>query len=644
MIRRVIRWGLGAAAFVLAATLAVLIAFGVPKPPSLTQDNVGRVAWAPLLRQLAPFERARSREFVAWLPNDAGVLVRAQRWVLDSRVHELPGPEADLIFLEELPANAQAFHTKPAMPYAITSWDVGGDERYQLFRWDLGVGRVVPLTARGEKAGFGAFEPTGPRIAYTSNRRNGTDFDVYVMNPSDPAGDRRVVELQGWWTVVDWSPSAAELLLAKQVSNTENSLHVLDLNTGAVKALLGAEGHDMYVGAQWSRDGRHLYYGSNRGTEFLHLRRLELATGQESLLSGSIPWDIQSIQQSADGSFLLVGFNEDGVDRHYLVNTERRELQPFQPIRGGVFSATLHPERPVAFVGHTDRRGVSRTYTYSFESEALELWTGPAPAQADVPHARLVRYPTFDRVGGEARQVPAFVYPATGVGPHPVVISIHGGPEAQARLTTRWRHLQKQGVTVIAPNVRGSTGYGRTYEQLDDGMRREDAVRDIGALLDWIETRRELDEGRVAVVGGSYGGYMVLASLVHYSNRIRCGVDRVGVSNFVTFLENTADYRRDLRRAEYGDERDPQMREFLNAISPLTNAERIRSRLMVVQGANDPRVPVSESRQLVERVKANGQTVAYVEAADEGHGFRKPWNVLYTSAAEQGMLRECLGG
>jgi len=229
-----------------------------------------------------------------------------------------------------------------------------------------------------------------------------------------------------------------------------------------------------------------------------------------------------------------------------------------------------------------------------------------------------------------------------GDGPRPVLINIHGGPEGQARLGTSGGTVQESGITLITPNVRGSTGYGRTFTTLDDQYLREDAVRDIGALLDWIGEQPDLDESRVAVTGGSYGGYMVLASLVHFSPRILCGIDVVGVSNFVTFLENTADYRRDLRRAEYGDERIPEMRAFLESISPLNNAERIKSRLMVVQGANDPRVPVGESRQIVEAVRGNGLDVAYMEGANEGHGFRNPWNSFYAGLAQQEMTRECL--
>jgi dipeptidyl aminopeptidase/acylaminoacyl peptidase len=236
-------------------------------------------------------------------------------------------------------------------------------------------------------------------------------------------------------------------------------------------------------------------------------------------------------------------------------------------------------------------------------------------------------------VDGAPRQIPAFVYkPAASGDRLPVIISIHGGPEGQSRpyfssTTQYW--VNELGCAVIFPNVRGSTGYGKTWLALDNGFNREESVQDIGALLDWIATQPDLDPARVAVFGGSYGGYMVLASMTTYPDRIKCGVDVVGISNFVTFLENTQDYRRDLRRVEYGDERDPAMREFLLKISPTNNAAKIRSPLFVAQGENDPRVPASEARQIVQAVADNGIPVWTMFAKDEGHGFRKKNNRDY---------------
>ena len=280
----------------------------------------------------------------------------------------------------------------------------------------------------------------------------------------------------------------------------------------------------------------------------------------------------------------------------------------------------------------------SDTYVLELRNDPLEYgkltrWTSSEVGGLDTSRfasAELIEYPTFDEVDGEPRMIPAWLYkPQGATGELPVVVSIHGGPEGQARpgfSSTYQMWMDTLGVAVLVPNVRGSAGYGKTYLGLDNGFKREDSVKDIGALLDWIETQPDLDQDRVAVFGGSYGGYMVLASSVHYSDRLRAAVNIVGISNFVTFLENTQDYRRDLRRVEYGDERDPAMRAHLEKISPLNNVNKIDVPMFVVQGENDPRVPVTEADQIVKALRENGKPVWYMNALNEGHGYRRKEN------------------
>lgn len=641
-------WRLGALAVL---TLPVHVVFvlaltGVPRPPAVTAEDVGRVGWAPVLADAEQlWDSQRSRALVGWMPDGSGMLVQARRWLLDSRLHRVAHAGGDPVFLPAIPRTASGVYSRPGRRYLVVAEDTDGDEQHRLYRWDLGDADPVLLTSEAERALFGAFEPDGPRIAYTSTRRNGRDFDVYLMDPTDPNSDRRVLEVEGTWTVAAWSDASDELLLVHAESNVTTSLHVLEPSTGRLTRVSPASAQGAYHGAAgWSRDGTALYYASDRGTEFRHLRRLDLRTGEEAILTDEIPWDVTSVQQSADGEPLLVAVNEDGRTRYYLTDPWAEQMRPLDLFASGQVTARMHPEEPLVLVNHVDPLGIARGYVYDLRSGDLSLWVGSEPSAERTPEARLVRYPTFDEVDGKLRLIPAFVYPGVGNGPRPVVVDIHGGPEAQARLRAAPHPLQREGITVIAPNVRGSTGYGRTFASLDDVFLREDAVRDIGALLDWVGDQPDLDADRVAVIGGSYGGYMVLASLVHYGPRLACGVDVVGVSNFVTFLENTADYRRDLRRAEYGDERIPEVRRFLESISPLSHAERIASPLMVVQGANDPRVPVGESRQLVDRVRDSALDVAYMEAADEGHGFRRPWNSFYAGYAQRQMLRECLLG
>lgn len=377
------------------------------------------------------------------------------------------------------------------------------------------------------------------------------------------------------------------------------------------------------------------------------------------MLSGDIPWDVEKLDLSSDGALLAFFTNEDGISRLHLVDT-----------RGGGVRALPSPELPPGVADELHfRRGSHElgfalnwarspydVYSYDADSGRLERWTvsetgGLDPAGFAVP--QLVHYPTFDAAagtGGARRTIPAFVYrPPAGrfPGRRPVYIGIHGGPEAQTRptfLASLDYLVDELGVAVIAPNVRGSSGYGKSYLALDNAEKREDSVKDVGALLDWIATQPDLDAGRVMVGGGSYGGYMVLASMTHYSSRLACGFEAVGISNFVTFLEHTQAYRRDLRRVEYGDERDPKMRAFLESIAPVRHAGDIRKPLLVAAGANDPRVPVTESDQIVAAVETNGVPVWYVVGKNEGHGFQKKANSDFLRTVQTVFVETCLLG
>ena len=644
MIRKLLKWAAVSVVALIVLVFGILAFTGVPKPPTVTAEGVGRVGWKPILDNLGQLRKAlRSKSLGSWMPNGEGFLARGTHNVIDFRLHTVRGPGGKLEFLPQIPRNVSGTHVDVGRSYIIFRWDTDGNEQYQLYRWDLGSADPLLLTSGEERATFGAYEPEGPRMAYVSTRRNGADYDIYVMNPLNPESERLVLEREGPWGVWDWSPIAGELLLARTVSNLENEIYRFDLSTGILTLVSDTAGGPVgHSSVQYSRDGMALYYTSDRDTEFRHLRRLNLGSGEETTLTADVPWDVTSVQQSGDGTFLIFGVNEDGRTRYYFHETATDSRTPLDLIPTGLYSVGLHPEDPILVVNHTDLLGVSRGYVYDLETEELTLWVGPEPESTSVPDPRLVRYPTFDSVNGKPRQISAFVYPGVGEGPRPVLISIHGGPESQSRLSTGQSIVQEEGITLITPNVRGSTGYGKTFTSLDNGFLRENSVKDIGALLDWVQRQPDMDGERIMVTGGSYGGYMVLASLVHFGGRIRCGVDIVGISNFVTFLENTADYRRDLRRPEYGDERDPEMRAFLESISPLNHVDRIQSRIMIVQGANDPRVPVTESRQFVEGLRANGLEVAYIEGANEGHGFRNPWNAIYAGVAEVEMARECL--
>jgi protease II len=606
---------------------------------NLLLDNIPAVD-TPLTARLGDYLNSRGASFVDWLPDD-GLLIATRFGDVDQlhRVATPLGAREQLTFYDEPVISARAPQSAVARGFTFLR-DQGGDENSQIYYYDLNT-RAVRLLTPGQGVNGGqVWSHDGTRVAYHSTARDGTSYDLFIAEPGNKLAVPRLV-YNGFgrtWFVEDWSPDDSKLLIRNFVSATESHLHVMDIATAALTPVSEGEEPASISRAQFSADGRGVFLVTDRDSEFRQLRRVDLASGTIELLTGHIPWDIDEFARSDDGRYVAWVANVDGVHRLTVVDVAKRsELQP--PLPDGRIGriAFNHAGKRLAFSleGPQSPRDV---FVYELERNSVVRYTRSEAGAVDplqfVP-AELVRFPTFDRVNGKYREIPAFVYrPKDGPkdgrpGPHPVLIEIHGGPESQAR--PGWDPflqflVREMGFVVITPNVRGSSGYGRTFLNLDNGEDREDAVRDIGALLVWIGLQRDLDAKRVFVEGGSYGGYMALAALVNFGDRLRGGIDRVGISNFVTFLESTAPYRRHLRRPEYGDERLPKMRAYLQRISPLTNAARISKPLLVVQGLNDPRVPASESQQMVAKIRGRGGEVWYLAAKDEGHGFRKKPN------------------
>jgi len=599
---------------------------------NLVLDNIPAVD-TPLTARLENYMNSRGASFVDWLPGD-GLLI-STRFGDTEQIHRVMMPMGDreqLTFAPEPVSVARAPQSAVA-PGFVFLRDQGGNENSQVHYFDLNTRAIRLVTSGAGLHGGLAWSHDGRRVAFHGTARDGVSYDLYIAEPANNVPPRLVYNgFQKNWSVQDWSPDDTRLLIRNFVSVNESHLFVMDIATAALTPVSEGDEPASVNDARFTADGRGVYLVTNRDSEFEQLRRVDLVTGEVEVLTAHIPWDIEGFERTNDGRYLAWVANVDGVSKLTVVDVARRaELLPplpdgrigrigFDP-SGKRLALTLEsPQAPRdVFVIEVERNAVVR-YT---RSEA-----GPVDPLQFVP-AQLVRYPTFDRVSGGHRQIPAFVYKPNTPGPHPVIIDIHGGPEGQSVPTfspfTQFL-VREMGFVVIAPNVRGSTGYGRTYLDLDNGMDREDAVKDIGALLVWIGAQRDLDAKKVFVTGGSYGGYMSLATLVNFGERLRGGIDVVGISNFVTFLESTSAYRRDLRRQEYGDERLTKMRAYLQRISPLTNAARINRPLLVVQGLNDPRVPASESQQMVTKIRARGGEVWYLAAKDEGHGFRKKTN------------------
>lgn len=637
----------------LAIGLAIGLASGLgacasappQEPPSAAPQRIGNLEVhgvpeipAALLERLAQYRNTRSAALAGWI-GDA-VLI-ATRFADTDQLHRVDRPlgaRRQLTFFDEPVAEARVA-PRPDPDGFVYARDVGGSERFQLYWFDFADGSSTLLTDGRSRNTEPVWANAGDRFAYTTTVRNGRDWDIHLQ---DRAGRvTPVLEAGGvGWRVEDFAPDDGRLLVSRYESINRSYLYELDLADGALRPLLD-EGLSVAIRqARYTPDGSGVLLSSDLGAEFLRLHRLDLASGELEVLTGDIAWDVESFEFSPTGAHLAFVVNEDGYSRLYVWRWPQRIRVALPEIPAGVLSEPLfHPAGDR--IGFSLSRPDAPTDVYSIHltERTLTRWTesevgGLDPDRFVAPE--LIAYPTFDEAEGTRRRIPAFVYRPRGAGPHPVFVSIHGGPESQARpgfSAALQYYVNELGMAVVVPNVRGSAGYGKSYLKLDNGERREDAVRDIGALLDWIADQPDLDADRIVVSGGSYGGYMVLASLVHYSDRLAAGVERVGISNFVTFLNRTEDYRRDLRRAEYGDERDPGMREFLERISPLSNVERISRPLLIVQGANDPRVPAAESEQIHRALAARGVPVWYVLALDEGHGLRKKANADYAAAA-----------
>ena len=626
-------------AILFATLLATICLCGQDAPPSIVAEGVPAVP-AELRARMNQYMNMRAAVLADWSPSERSMLV-ITRFGDTMQVHSVQSPGAyrrQLTFFPDRVLDA-SFSPAVGKNYFLFGMDTGGAEFYQFHKFDLSDGSVKLLTDGKSRNTGMLFNHRGTQAAYMSTRRNGRDNDLYLVDPENPSTEKRALEVKGTWVPVDWSPDDSHLLLIEEISINETYLHLFDLASGRAERLTPPGPEKVaYGNARWSKDGKGLFVITDRDSEFQRLNYYDHAAKSFTSLTDNIPWDVEDLDLSPDGGILAFTVNADGVSELHLLDTRtRRELPAPRLPKGQVSNLKFRLQGSDLAFNLNSAKSPSDVYSYDLKTKKVERWTFSETGGLNpetFQEAELIHYPTFDQGAGKPRMLAAFVTrpPAKFKPPYPVIIDIHGGPEGQSRPGFQGRYdyfMNEMGIALIEPNVRGSTGYGKSFTKLDNGYLREDTVKDIGALLDWIATQPDLDSKRIAVMGGSYGGYMSLATMTHFSDRLRCGIDIVGISNFVTFLESTQEYRRDLRRVEYGDERDPKMREFLLSISPLTNTAKIRVPMLVAAGQNDPRVPVTESQQVVKTVRSGGGQVWYVLAKDEGHGFAKKQNADY---------------
>ncbi|NEX61715.1 S9 family peptidase [Noviherbaspirillum sp. 17J57-3] len=623
---------------------------GIVQPNEhLTADGIPPIS-EDLAQRVARYNDFRPRKLLDWHPTRREILVSTRTSGPTVQLHVLRKPGGALEQLTDFPDPVRAARYEPRKGrYIVFLKDEGGSEASQLFRLDLDSRKVTMLTDPAEKHEGGEWNHAGTLMVMTSTqldktagpgRRKEVTTDVSLLDPLKPENRRKIASLPGGgWGDFTWSPDDKTLVGINYVSANETSIWLIDTRSGERRQLLPQSGNQdkpgepaFYGNPNFTKDGRAIVYASDRDGEFRQLVKMDLATMRVTPLSSRIPWSVENVEPTRQGSRLATIINNDGLNELHLFDTASgKELPvPKMPV-GGVHQIRWFGKDELGF-SLDSAKSPGECYSVNLKTGKVEQWTTPAAAidTGNFPDTSIIRWKSFDgrAISGLVTRPDASRFK----GPRPVIILIHGGPEGQAQLgfIGRYNYLVNElGITLIQPNVRGSTGYGKTFLKLDNGFKREDSVKDIGSLLDWIGTQPDLDGKKIAVMGGSYGGYMSLAVSTHYADRIAGSVDVVGISNFISFLERTESYRRDLRRVEYGDERDPEMRAFLERISPLNNAEKITKPLLVVQGKNDPRVPLFEAEQIVTRLKKSNTPVWYLMADNEGHGFARKPNADY---------------
>lgn len=621
---------------VCACLLWASLAYAQPQtfPPNenLVVDGVPAVP-ASLVESAQRYSNFRAAGLASWNPVRREMLI-STRFADSSQIHLLKmpgGARTQLTFFPE-PAGGAQFNPQDGKSF-IFSKDVGGGEFYQFYRYDLATGDITLLTD-GKSRNMGAvWDHAGKWVVYGSTRRTGNDVDLCVVDPSDPKSDHLVMTNQGGgWQALDWSWDGKRILALEEISANESYVWLVDAASGAKTAITPHDTptHISYSGGRFSKDGKSIYVTTDNESEFHRLATVDLASKKHSYLTSGIPWDVDEFDLSDDGKTIAFVSNEDGYGVLHILNTATGKEIPLPKLPRGVISnPQWHKNnRDLAFE-FTSASVNDDVYSLDVPAGKLERWTESETGGVNISGVRepdLIHWKSWD-----GRPISGFLYrpPAKFTGKRPVIINIHGGPEGQFRpyfLGRNLYYMNELGVAMIFPNVRGSSGYGKSFLELDNVLLREGSYKDINSLLDWVATQPDLDAGRVMITGGSYGGFMTLAVATNYNDRICCSVDVVGISNLVSFLQNTSGYRQDLRRVEYGDERKPEVSTYLKSISPLFKAKNVTKPLFVIQGKNDPRVPMTESEQMVKTVRENGGPVWYLLAKDEGHGFQKKKN------------------
>ena len=580
---------------------------------------------------------------LSFLTNITGV---AEVWSVPIDIHaKTPAWPDQITFRSERVSGASY---SPVDDVLLVSADVGGNERDQLYLLSADGANFTALTSQPETIyRFGGWSPDGSRIIYSANERDSHYFDIYERH-IESGETKQLYQQDGTNHAFGYSLDGHYVLMSRSYSNVSNQLFMLDTLICEARALTPEikDGHATYTMPHWSANMEGLYLLSNSGRQFLSLAWLDLATAEMIYLRDD-QCDADALALTRDGTRMALVFNEDGYSRLLLFDVSQgwdaRVEMCVPELPKGIYGVAWSKDGKRLAIEVYSATDAPDIWIWDVQEE--KLWRATRSSLGGIPQETfvepsLVHYTTFD-----GRQIPAFLYLPHAREPLslPVVIHVHGGPEGQSRpeFDPVVQYLVAREYAVLKPNVRGSTGYGYEYQSLDDVRLRMDSVADLQHAVFWLCDSGIADPKRIAVMGGSYGGFMVLSAITTYPDLWAAAVDIVGIANFVTFLENTGPWRRKLREAEYGSlEQD---REFLEQISPIHQVDRITSPLFVVHGANDPRVPVGEAEQIVAALRERNVPIEYMRFEDEGHGLVKRSNRLIAYPAIARFLDAYLG-
>lgn len=606
---------------------------------NLITENIPEIA-KDLSNRVKKYTEARGASLVAVNPIKEEIII-ATRFGTTAQFHKVSQPlgiRKQITFFDE-PMSSGSF--EPAKgEFIVYSKDVGGNEFGQLYSMNMKTFQSTLLTDGGRSQNGGVvWKEDGSGFYFSSTKRNGGDRDIYYMDINNPNNTKLILQVKGGgWGIGDLSADGKKLLIEEYISANESHLWMVDPETSKQSEVTNRTTKSIVQNkASFSANSNEIWFVTDRDNEFQRLASMDLSSKKITYYTATIPWDVSSYTLSEDKTKLAFVTNEGGLNKLYLMETSTKKFNEVKNIPiGSISGITFTKSGNSIFFTQSTADSASDVYQLNLSSNEIIRWTESELGEMqkeDMSKPKFIEWNSFDKL-----RISGFYYPASQKfsGKRPVLIAIHGGPEGQSSasfLGSNNYYTNEMGVAIIYPNVRGSSGFGKTYIAKDNGFLREDSVKDIGALLDWIALQPELDKDRIMIMGGSYGGYMTLATAFHFADRIRCSIDIVGISNFNTFLKNTEEYRRDLRRVEYGDERNPKMYAFLDKIAPLNNTDKIKKPMFIIQGTNDPRVPLTEALQMRDKLKAQGNTVWYLEAKDEGHGFKKKPNVDFQRLA-----------